>query len=97
MPQVVLRPLHVASSTHSPAALPPSCRWFYDRYMDHFRSQEAAQRYVASLWPDSIGEAWGWVMFLLVGAFVVSTISTFAQSYKAELDEKELEEARKRQ
>jgi hypothetical protein len=72
-------------------------RWFYDRYMDQFRSPEGLQHYAASLWPDSIAELWGWVMFLLVGAFVVSTIGTFAQSYRAELDEKEVEEARKRQ
>lgn len=65
-------------------------RWFWQRMADHFRSRDALQRFALGLLPDTVAELWGVVLLLLMGSFAVSCVNTFAQSYRAQLDQQEV-------
>lgn len=65
-------------------------QWFWQRALSVLQSGDALQRYFATWVPDNLGAAWGWTIFILIGMFVVSCVNTFAQSYKAEQDERSL-------
>ncbi len=71
-------------------------RWFWERALDPFRSRQALQSWLVGLVPDTLAEVWGGVMLLLMGTFVVSCVNTFAQSYRTQLDEAEVEAAKAR-
>ncbi|KIY95916.1 hypothetical protein MNEG_12045 [Monoraphidium neglectum] len=63
-------------------------RWFWTRAGDylgtHFGSGPAAARaWAAAQVPDTVGEVWGWIIFVLIGVFAVSCINALAQGQKA--------------
>ncbi|EFJ52831.1 hypothetical protein VOLCADRAFT_120213 [Volvox carteri f. nagariensis] len=70
-------------------------RWWWRRGLDVLRSRQELQRLVVGLIPDTVAEAWSLVMALLMAAFAVSCVNAFAQAYRAQLDELQVEAARK--
>ncbi|GLC40932.1 hypothetical protein PLESTB_000965300 [Pleodorina starrii] len=71
-------------------------RWWWSRCVDVLSSREALGRLAVGLIPDTVAEAWSGIMALLMGAFAVSCVNAFAQAYRTQLDEAELEAARQR-
>lgn len=75
-------------------------RWFWQRSMDAVRtvvsSRESFGQWAYSLIPDTLAEAWGWVMVLMVGTFAVSCINTLAQSHKLWMDQQQAQQEEQR-
>lgn len=86
-----------ARVTSKAAAHAEETRWFFQRAWDTVQSPEGRAAWAASLVPSSLAELWGWFIFLLVGSFALSCVSTFAQSYKQELDERRVERLKRQQ
>lgn len=71
-------------------------RWWYERSLDVFKSKEALIGWLHGLIPDTLSEVWSLLLLVLVGTFAVSCINTFAQAYRARLDDIELQAAREK-
>ncbi len=74
-------------------------RWWWTRaaeYMQrHFgRGGAAARAWAAAQVPDTVSEVWGWVIFVLIGAFAVSCVNALAQGQKVWAEEEEARRAR---
>ncbi|KAG2445331.1 hypothetical protein HYH02_008797 [Chlamydomonas schloesseri] len=75
-------------------------RWWWRRALDRLQDLAATpgelRRVAVGLIPDTVAEMWSWVMVLLMAAFTVSCVNAFAQAYRTQLDEAEVEAARAR-
>eukprot|EP00198_Chlamydomonas_reinhardtii_P006877 XP_001696213.1 predicted protein [Chlamydomonas reinhardtii] len=75
-------------------------RWWWRRALDRLQDLAATpgelRRVAVGLIPDTVAEVWSWVMVLLMAAFTVSCVNAFAQAYRTQLDDAEVEAARAR-
>ncbi|KAG2439395.1 hypothetical protein HXX76_004752 [Chlamydomonas incerta] len=75
-------------------------RWWWRRGLDRLQDLASTpgelRRVAVGLIPDTVAEVWSWVMVLLMAAFTVSCVNAFAQAYRTQLDEAEVEAARAR-
>lgn len=78
-------------SAHA-AAHRAETRWFWQRQFEDVQqvvsSRESFGAWAYAMIPDTVAEAWGWFMAVMVGMFAVSCINALAQSQKAWMDQR---------
>lgn len=76
-------------------------RWWWSRAADYLHMHlgsggAAARAWVYAQVPDTVSEAWAWVILVLIGTFAVSCVNALAQGQKAWADEEARREERSR-